>query len=311
MESVHIDVKLPPTPSQSGKELVDPPKWLPLKFGHRDTMCMGPIHTIHTDTHLFNAPENDDGGLLDGFVAVLGTVLDQLHDRLVRRRPQVGRARVGTIRCQQQLVDDGPEDARQNARLRLVLIVAHVRLQVGHFSQGGERPAAVDSNTRLGLQAGEKRLKKRRKARLVKHDVRVEFTSTAERPRSRVSNDDRRVFHALDQNAHGLRHDRGQHDCLGAFQDATERHDSSVAIAPVGVGDVFSNKRQDQVDDVILAAHGHDVETDAGRLARIPLIFVVELLLLSEPEHEDRHDELQGSCKREREEKRREREDKA
>ena len=59
----------------------------------------------------------------------------------------------------------------------------------------------------------------------------------------------------------------------------TKRHHSGVPVSPVGVGDVVLDEGQDVRHDVVLAARRHQHQTDARRLARVPLVIVVILLL--------------------------------
>ena len=66
---------------------------------------------------------------------------------------------------------------------------------------------------------------------------------------------------------------------LGAFQDGAEGHDRGVPAAPVGVLDVLLDEGQDVGQHVVLAAGGQQHQAHAGRLAGVPLVVVVVLVL--------------------------------
>ena len=54
---------------------------------------------------------------------------------------------------------------------------------------------------------------------------------------------------------------------------------------------------KDVLDDVVLAARGQEHETNAGSLARVPFVLVVEFLLLGQRLQQDRNDVLQDEKK--------------
>ena len=81
-------------------------------------------------------------------------------------------------------------------------------------------------------------------------------------------------------------HDGGSAAVRGTYQRAhvyvavrTEGHDGGVAKPPLGALDVLVDERQDVRNDVVLAARRHQHEADARRLARVPVVIVVQLLL--------------------------------
>ena len=81
-------------------------------------------------------------------------------------------------------------------------------------------------------------------------------------------------------------HDGGSAAVRGTYQRAhvyvavrTEGHDGGVAKPPLGALDVLVDERQDVRNNVVLAARRHQHEADARRLARVPVVIVVQLLL--------------------------------
>ena len=52
---------------------------------------------------------------------------------------------------------------------------------------------------------------------------------------------------------------------------------------------------QNVLNHVILAAICEEHETDAGRLARVPVVVVVKFLLLGQRLHQEGHDVLEGA----------------
>ena len=66
---------------------------------------------------------------------------------------------------------------------------------------------------------------------------------------------------------------------FGALQDGAEGHDGGVAVAPVGVLDVLLDEGQHVGHHVILATGGQQHQAHARRLARVPVVIVVILVL--------------------------------
>lgn len=66
---------------------------------------------------------------------------------------------------------------------------------------------------------------------------------------------------------------------LGPLQDGAEGHDGGVAVAPVGVLDVLLDEGQHVRHHVVLATRGQQHQAHARRLARVPVVIVVVLVL--------------------------------
>ena len=72
-----------------------------------------------------------------------------------------------------------------------------------------------------------------------------------------------------------------------ALQDAAQSHDGSVPVLPVGTAQMLFDEGCHVCHNVVLAAGGHQREADTGRLARVPVVLIVVLLL--EPREGGRH----------------------
>lgn len=84
---------------------------------------------------------------------------------------------------------------------------------------------------------------------------------------------------------------------LRSFQDGAKGHDGGVPASPVRVFDVFLDEGQDVRQDIVLAAGGQQHQAHAGRLAGVPVVVVVVLVLQQEPSHVRRlHPQHLQSC---------------
>lgn len=66
---------------------------------------------------------------------------------------------------------------------------------------------------------------------------------------------------------------------FGSLQDGAEGHDGGVAVTPVGMFDVLLDEGQDVRDHVVFTAGGQQHQTHPRRLAGIPVIIIVVLVL--------------------------------
>lgn len=79
----------------------------------------------------------------------------------------------------------------------------------------------------------------------------------------------------------------------------TKSHDGCIPVVPAGVVDVGIDEGEDVRDDVVLNARSEQHDTHACRLARVPLVVVIRLLLLAQHLHQDRHQVLETGRERE------------
>ena len=86
-------------------------------------------------------------------------------------------------------------------------------------------------------------------------------------------------LHQLDQHWHSLLHQRLQSASVGTLKDGAKRHESGVAVAPVGVLDVVLDERKNVGHDAVLAAGGKKHHADPSGLARVPVVLIVKLFL--------------------------------
>ena len=63
------------------------------------------------------------------------------------------------------------------------------------------------------------------------------------------------------------------------YRCSTKCHDGCISELPFHVLEVLVNEGEDPGHDVVLAASGHEGETDSSRLTRVPIILVIILLL--------------------------------
>jgi len=85
-----------------------------------------------------------------------------------------------------------------------------------------------------------------------------------------------------------------KHFTLG-FGKLTERHEGGISVPPIGADNIFLDEGKHVLDNIVLAASGQEHQANAGRLARVPVVFVVVLLLLRELLHQHRAQVLQSS----------------